>query len=98
MKGYYKNPTATNETIVEENGLRWLKTGDIGYFDQRGRMYIVDRLKVYHMCPNPRIYNKLTRIQELIKVKGLQVAPAELEQYLLTHPSVADAAVVGARM
>ncbi|CBF88756.1 uncharacterized protein ANIA_00801 [Aspergillus nidulans FGSC A4] len=98
MKGYYKNPTATNETIVEENGLRWLKTGDIGYFDQRGRMYIVDRLKVYHMCPNPRIYNKLTRIQELIKVKGLQVAPAELEQYLLTHPSVADAAVVGARI
>ncbi|KAL4774504.1 hypothetical protein BDW60DRAFT_226922 [Aspergillus nidulans var. acristatus] len=85
MKGYYKNPIATKETIVEENGLRWLRTGDIGYFDHRGRIYIVDRLK-------------LTRIQELIKVKGLQVAPAELEQYLLTHPGVVDAAVVGARI
>jgi acyl-CoA synthetase (AMP-forming)/AMP-acid ligase II len=46
MKGYYKNPIATKETIVEENGLRWLRTGDIGYFDHRGRIYIVDRLKV----------------------------------------------------
>ena len=33
--------------------------------------------------------------QELIKVNGLQVAPAELEAVLLTHPHVADAAVVG---
>ncbi|KAJ6558663.1 phenylacetyl-CoA ligase [Mycena sp. CBHHK59/15] len=35
------------------------------------------------------------RIKELIKVKGLQVPPAELEGHLLTHPSVVDAAVVG---
>jgi acyl-CoA synthetase (AMP-forming)/AMP-acid ligase II len=34
------------------------------------------------------------RIKELIKVKGYQVAPAELEAVLLTHPAVADAAVV----
>ncbi|KAL9077442.1 MAG: hypothetical protein Q9161_000287 [Pseudevernia consocians] len=34
------------------------------------------------------------RIKELIKVKGLQVAPAELEAHLLTHPAVADAAVI----
>lgn len=33
--------------------------------------------------------------QELIKVNGLQVAPAELEAVLLTHPDIADAAVVG---
>lgn len=36
--------------------------------------------------------------QELIKVKGLQVAPAELEQSLLNHPDVTDAAVVGAKL
>ncbi len=34
------------------------------------------------------------RAKELIKYKGLQVAPAELEAVLLTHPSVADAAVI----
>ena len=35
------------------------------------------------------------RLKELIKVKGFQVPPAELEALLLTHPAVADAAVVG---
>ena len=34
------------------------------------------------------------RLKELIKYKGYQVAPAELEALLLTHPKVADAAVV----
>lgn len=37
------------------------------------------------------------RLKELIKVKGNQVAPAELEGVLLEHPGVADAAVVGVR-
>ena len=36
------------------------------------------------------------RLKELIKVSGFQVAPAELEALLLTHPGIADAAVVGA--
>jgi 4-coumarate--CoA ligase len=35
------------------------------------------------------------RLKELIKVKGFQVPPAELEALLLTHPAVADAAVIG---
>ncbi|QNP63838.1 4-coumarate--CoA ligase family protein [Streptomyces genisteinicus] len=35
------------------------------------------------------------RVKELIKYKGFQVAPAELEALLLTHESVADAAVIG---
>jgi acyl-CoA synthetase (AMP-forming)/AMP-acid ligase II len=34
------------------------------------------------------------RLKELIKYKGMQIAPAELESVLLSHPSVADAAVV----
>lgn len=33
--------------------------------------------------------------QELIKYKGLQVAPAELEATLLSHPKIVDAAVIG---
>ncbi|WP_138444740.1 AMP-binding protein [Sinomonas susongensis] len=35
------------------------------------------------------------RLKELIKYKGYQIAPAELEALLLTHPQVADAAVIG---
>jgi 4-coumarate--CoA ligase len=35
------------------------------------------------------------RLKELIKFKGFQVPPAELEALLLTHPAVADAAVIG---
>ena len=35
------------------------------------------------------------RVKELIKYKGYQVAPAELEAVLLTHPRIADAAVIG---
>jgi acyl-CoA synthetase (AMP-forming)/AMP-acid ligase II len=34
------------------------------------------------------------RVKELIKYKGLQVAPAELEAVLLSHPAIADAAVI----
>ncbi len=73
MKGYLNNPTATAMTIDAD---RWLHTGDIGYTDEDGYFYIVDRVK------------------ELIKYKGMQVAPAELEAVLLTHPAVADAAVI----
>lgn len=36
----------------------------------------------------------MDRLKELIKYKGMQVAPAELEALLLTHPAVADAAVI----
>lgn len=35
------------------------------------------------------------RLKELIKYKGYQIAPAELEALLLTHPGIADAAVIG---
>src|SRR6516164_6108247 len=39
-------------------------------------------------------FRVVDRIKELIKYKGFQVAPAELEEILLAHPAVADAAVV----
>lgn len=35
------------------------------------------------------------RLKELIKVKGFQVAPAELEEILRTHPHIQEAAVIG---
>lgn len=76
MKGYLNSAEATARTIDQEG---WLHTGDIGYADEEGHFYIVDRVK------------------ELIKYKGFQVPPAEIEAIILTHPSVADAAVIPCR-
>src|SRR5690242_9206451 len=73
MIGYLNRPDATAHTIDND---RWLHTGDIGYADEDGHFFIVDRAK------------------ELIKYKGFQVPPAELEAVLLTHPCIADAAVI----
>ncbi|MDT4896089.1 MAG: hypothetical protein QOH25_1166 [Acidobacteriota bacterium] len=73
MKGYLNRPEATVQTVDAEG---WLHTGDIGYADEEGHFFVVDRAK------------------ELIKYKGFQVAPAELEAILLTHPMIADAAVI----
>jgi len=43
MKGYWKKPEATRETLTADG---WLKTGDIGYVDEKNLFYIVDRKKV----------------------------------------------------
>lgn len=43
MKGYWKRPEATAETITADG---WLRTGDIAYYDDKERFYIVDRKKV----------------------------------------------------
>ena len=45
------------------------------------------------MAENSHVYI-LDRVKELIKYKGYQVAPAELERLLLNHPGIADAAVI----
>jgi 4-coumarate--CoA ligase len=41
------------------------------------------------------VFHVVDRLKELIKYKGYQVPPAELEALLLSHPRIADAAVVG---
>nr|CDP98781.1 BMA-ACS-12 [Brugia malayi] len=72
---YWKNDKATFEDF-ERNG--WRNTGDIGFYDKDGNVFLVDREK------------------QMIKVDGFQVTPQELESILLTHPSIAEAAIVPA--
>ncbi|MET0491247.1 MAG: AMP-binding protein, partial [Acidimicrobiales bacterium] len=72
--GYHRQPEATAATLLPDG---WVRTGDIGFVDADGHLFITDRLK------------------ELIKVKGFQVAPAELEAVLHGHPAVLDCAVFG---
>lgn len=45
MKGYINDPVATEQTFLFCDGKRWLKTGDWGYVDEDGYIFIVQRLK-----------------------------------------------------
>ena len=74
VMGYLGNEKATKETF---DGEGWLHTGDQGYVDEEGLVYVTDRIK------------------EMVKVNGIGVAPAELEDLLLGHGLVEDVAVMG---
>lgn len=73
MKEYYKNSKKTSEAV--KNG--WLFTGDLGYLDADGFLYLAGRKK------------------ELIISGGVNVYPGDIEELILKHPAVADAAVFG---
>ncbi|MFC4376240.1 class I adenylate-forming enzyme family protein [Nocardia halotolerans] len=72
MAGYL--PAAATEDAIRDG---WYRTGDVGYLDPDGWLFVTDRAK------------------EMIKVRGFQVAPAEIEAVLHGHPLVADCAVFG---
>ncbi|XP_057305313.1 uncharacterized protein LOC130642241 [Hydractinia symbiolongicarpus] len=74
MKGYHNNEEETKKCLSEDG---WLRSGDLGYYDEDFNIFIVDRLK------------------ELIKCKGFQVAPAELEDLLHGHEDITDSCVIG---
>jgi acyl-CoA synthetase (AMP-forming)/AMP-acid ligase II len=73
MAGYWNNPEATAEVLKDG----WLLTGDLGYLDADGFLFLTDRKK------------------DLIIRGGENIYPREVEEVLLTHPDVAEAAVVG---
>ncbi|KAF7556194.1 hypothetical protein G7Z17_g1649 [Cylindrodendrum hubeiense] len=78
--GYFNNPEATSETFFSDKDGRWIRTGDE---------------VLVRMAPSGNEHFVVVdRVKELIKVKGHQVAPAELESHLLTHTDVADCAVI----
>ncbi len=74
MKGYYKDADNTANTL-EPDG--WMHTGDIGYLDDDGFVFVTGRIK------------------ELIIKGGENIAPREIDEALLRHPAVLEAAAVG---
>jgi ribosome assembly protein SQT1 len=80
--GYLNNPKADEETFLPDTDGkgRWMKTGDEAIFTRAksGNLHVTI----------------VDRVKELIKVKGNQVAPAELEAHILAHEDVADVAVI----
>jgi acyl-CoA synthetase (AMP-forming)/AMP-acid ligase II len=73
MAGYWQDPAATQATL----GTGWLKTGDVGAFDEDGFLTLKDRSK------------------DVIISGGTNIYPREVEEALLRHPEVAEAAVIG---
>jgi len=74
MKGYYKDPDNTAKTL-EPDG--WMHSGDVGYMDADGFVFVTGRIK------------------ELIIKGGENIAPREIDEALLRHPAVLEAAAVG---
>ncbi|MBN2333623.1 MAG: long-chain fatty acid--CoA ligase [Deltaproteobacteria bacterium] len=52
MKGYWRNPEATADTI--RNG--WLHTGDVGYMDEQGYLFLMDRSKDMIITGGENVY------------------------------------------
>jgi long-chain acyl-CoA synthetase len=73
MPGYYKRPDLTAQAIVDG----WLHTGDIGYVDEDGFLFLVDRMK------------------DLIISGGANVFPRDIEEIIVQHTAVREAAVFG---
>jgi acyl-CoA synthetase (AMP-forming)/AMP-acid ligase II len=74
MPGYYKRDDLTAEAV--KGG--WLHSGDMGYVDEDGFLYLVDRMK------------------DMIISGGVNVYPRDIEEIVVQHPQVREAAVFGA--
>ena len=55
MLGYYQNEQATNETFVDG----YLRTGDVGYMDDEGYVFLVDRIKDLIICSGFNVYPRV---------------------------------------
>jgi len=90
MKGYYKNPKATQAVVwTDEVGVRWLRTGDLGYLDEQGNLFITGRKKYVIVLPggknvNPELVESALSearfVAEVLVVPHRRTDPAGIEQ------------------
>lgn len=82
MQGYYKNPEATANLMFEHNGVRWMRTGDLGMVTEDGAFLVTGRLK---------------RIAWAMDDGGLifRIYPMRIEEIVCQCPGVARCGVVG---
>jgi len=69
MAGYWDNPEATEEAL--RNG--WLHTGDVGYLDDDGYLFITDRLKDMIVSGGSNIYSR--EIEEVLYAHPCRTRP-----------------------
>jgi long-chain acyl-CoA synthetase len=92
MMGYYKNKSATEETITSDG---WLLTGDMGYFDEDGYLYITGRKKFVIVTRGGKnvfpeeIEEKLTK-SPLIE-EALVFSPDDVNIQALIYPQMEEA-------
>ncbi|MDQ4119144.1 MAG: AMP-binding protein [Actinomycetota bacterium] len=99
------DPGSGEDVAAGERGELWCRGPNVmrGYLhDPAATVAAVDEAGWLHTgdlvtVDGDGTFHVVDRLKELIKYKGYQVAPAELEAVLLTHGGVADAAVVGVR-
>jgi len=90
MKGYYKNPKATEAAIkTDDEGIRWLLTGDLGHLDEDGNLSITGRKKYVIVLPGGKnvspehVESALSEakfVGEILVVPGFWKDPTGIEQ------------------
>lgn len=89
MKGYYNNKSATDEVLTTDG---WLKTGDIGHFDEDGYLYITGRKKFVIVTPGGKnifpeeIEEKLTKSSNIEEV--MIFSPDDNQIQALIYPNI----------
>ena len=76
MKGYYNKPEETKKAIKDG----WFYTGDLGYLDDEGYLYITGRKKEIIVLPNGKNINPEEIEQKLLKISNLIKEVAVIEQ------------------